>query len=353
MVEVSNGWSSHDRCFGQSVAFTKVCGSRAKGHRMNPRDGRRSVAPMPWWSGHRKRALALGGVLVLAAGTTVACDVVSRPAPAHPSAPAQPPKATHNSPAPSPAANTPTTPPIPAALEADFPDLQARLHAKIGIVVRPVGAGSNALVQLGDWTVGKAWSTIKVPLVIAAMREQHTEQPTEPMIKAITESDNAAAESIWAGLGDSDNAAKQVQEVLSEAGDTTTTVQSKRVRPPYTAFGQTDWTLTNQAQFLSIAACDQRNKPVLDMMGKVESGQQWGLGVIPKTEIKGGWGPSESNRYLVRQIGIVPTPNGLTVVAMAAEPESGLFDDGTQNLTDIANWLQAHRDALPGAQCKP
>jgi hypothetical protein len=322
---------------------------------MDPRDGQRSPAeaPMPWWSRHRKWVLSLGGVLVLAAGATVACGHASGPAPVHPSTPAQPPKTTHNSSAPSPAANPPTTPPVPAALAAEFPDLQARLHAKIGVVVRPVRAGSDSQVTLGDWSVGKAWSTIKVPLVIAAMRGQHTDQPTEPMIAAITESDNVAAESIWAGLGDPDNAAKQVQAVLSEAGDTTTTVQSKRVRPPYTAFGQTDWTLTNQAQFLSTAACDQRNKPVLDLMGQVESGQQWGLGVIPKSEIKGGWGPSESGPYLVRQIGIVPTPKGLTVVAMAAEPESGSFDDGTRDLTEIAKWLQTHLDTLPAAQCKP
>jgi hypothetical protein len=322
---------------------------------MNPRDGQRSraVAPMSWWSRHRKWVHALGGVLVLAAGATVACDHASGPAPVHPSTDARPQKATPNSSVPSPVANPPTKPPIPPGLAAAFAELQAGLHAKIGVVARPVGAESNPTVTLGDWSVGKAWSTIKVPLVIAAMREQHTDQPTEPMIAAITESDNGAAESIWAGLGDPDNAARQVQAVLSEAGDTTTTVQSKRVRPPYTAFGQTDWTLTNQAQFLSTAACDQRNKPVLDLMGKVESGQQWGLGVLPKTQIKGGWGPFESGRYLVRQIGIVPTPKGLTVVAMAAEPESGSFDDGTQNLTAIAHWLQDHPDALPAAQCKP
>jgi hypothetical protein len=292
---------------------------------------------------------------VLAAGATVACEHASGPAPVHPSAPAQPPKATHNSSVPSPVADPPTKPPIPPGL-ADFAQFQAGLHGKIGIVVRPVGAGSNPTVTLGDeWTIGPAaWSTSKVPLVIAAMRQQHTDQPTEQMKAAITESDNQAAESIWEGL-DSDPviAARTVQAVLSEAGDTTTTVQSKQVRPPYTAFGQTEWTLTNQAQFLSTAACDQHNKPVLELMAQVESGQQWGLGVIPKSEIKGGWGPYESGRYLVRQIGIVPTPKGLTVVAMAAEPESGSFDDGTRDLTEIAKWLQTHRDALPGAQCKP
>jgi hypothetical protein len=236
-------------------------------------------------------------------------------------------------------------------LATDFAELQARLHAQIGIVVGPVGAGPNSLLQLGDQTVGKAWSTIKVPLVIAAMRKQNTGQVTEPMRAAITESDNAAAESIWAGLGDPDDAAKQIEAVLSESGDSTI-VQSKRVRPPYTAFGQTDWPLTNQALFLSAAACDRRNQPVLDLMGQVESEQQWGLGVLPKTQIKGGWGPSPSGKYLVRQIGIVPSAKGLTVVAIAAEPESGSFQDGTSDLTDTARWLQQHIDALPAARCK-
>jgi hypothetical protein len=125
------------------------------------------------------------------------------------------------------------------------------------------------------------------------------------------------------------------------------------VRHEYTAFGQTDWSLTNQALFLSAAACDPRDRPVLSLMGKVESEQQWGLGVLPKTEIKGGWGPSQSGSYLVRQIGILPSPKGLTVVAIAAEPDSGSFPDGTQNLTAIAHWLQDHLDALPAALCKP
>ena len=356
MVEVSNGWFSHDRCFGPSVAFTDVRGSRAKGHEMNPDDGRHlgAVAPTSWWSRHRKWVLSLGGVLVLAAGAIVAFDVVSRPSPAHPSAPAQPPKATHNSSVPSPAANPPTTPPIPADLATAFAELQAGLHAQIGVVLSPVGAGPDSQVTLGQWTHGPAWSTSKVPLVIAAMRQQHTDQPTEQMIAAITESDNKAAESIWEGL-DSDPvaAASKVDAVLRDAGDRITNVQSKQVRPPYTAFGQTDWSLTNQALFLSTAACDPHNKPVLDLMGKVESEQQWGLGVIPKTEIKGGWGPSESQRYLVRQIGILPTLKGLTVVAMAAEPDSGTFPDGTHNLTKIAQWLQDHLDALPAGQCKP
>jgi beta-lactamase class A len=127
-------------------------------------------------------------------------------------------------------------------LAADFAQLPTRLRAKTGVVLRPVGAGSKGLVTLGDWSSGPAWSTIKVPLVIAAMRQQNTGQVTAPMTAAITESDNTAAESIWEGLGDPPTAAVEVEAVLREAGDPTT-VESRKVRPEYTAFGQTDWSL--------------------------------------------------------------------------------------------------------------
>jgi hypothetical protein len=307
---------------------------------------------MSWWSRRWKWALALGGVLVVTAGAIVAYDVARRSPPVDPSAHAPPRQATPNSPVPSRVTIPSTKPPSTTALAADFAQLQTQLHAKVGIVLRPVGAGSAAPVTLGEWSSGSAWSTSKVPLVIAAMRQQNTDQVTQAMIAAITESDNQAAESIWEGLSaDPVTAATKVEAVLRATGDPTT-VQWKKVRPEYTAFGQTDWSLTNQALFLSAAACDPRDQPVLNLMGRVESEQQWGLGILPNTKIKGGWGPSESGRYLVRQIGILPTPKGLTVVAIAAEPDSGSFPDGTQDLTEIAQWLQAHLDGLPAARCK-
>jgi hypothetical protein len=213
-----------------------------------------------------------------------------------------------------------------------------------------VGAGSKGLVTLGDWSSGPAWSTIKVPLVIAAMRQQNTGQVTAPMTAAITESDNTAAESIWEGLGDPPTAAAEVEAVLREAGDPTT-VESRKVRPEYTAFGQTDWSLPNQALFVSAAACDPRDQSVLGLMSEVDNDQRWGLGVLPGAKIKGRWGPSLAGRYLVRQIGILATSKGLAVVAMAAEPESGSFADGTHDLTELAHWLQARLDTLPAAQC--
>jgi hypothetical protein len=237
------------------------------------------------------------------------------------------------------------------SLAADFGLLQAKLQAVAGIAVSAVGNG-QAPTMLGDWQSGPAWSTIKVPLIIAALREMNPPTVTAAMNAAITESDNAAAESIWAGLGDPVTAAHKVEAVLRQTGDPTT-VQSQKVRPEFTAFGQTEWSLTNQLRFISAAVCDSANAPVFDLMGQVERDQSWGIGTIPGTRFKGGWGPSPTGSYLVRQMGVLAGPNGMIAVAMAAQPTSGKFDDGTAALTEMANWLTAHFGALPTGNCGP
>jgi len=247
---------------------------------------------------------------------------------------------------------TTTAPAPPAAdagksLAAEFTTLEKELNAKIGVVISSVGANATQLV-LGDWTSGPAWSTSKVPLTMAALREKNP--PTGLMRAAITESDNAAAESIWAGLGDPVPAAHKMEAVLAQYGDPTI-VESQRTRPPFTAFGQTDWSLINQARFTAGAVCDSANKDIFTLMGQVEGGQSWGLGVIPGTRFKGGWGPSPAGNYLVRQLGVVKTPTGLTAVAVATEPASGSFNDGTQELTEVAKWLISKVTELPTGQC--
>lgn len=269
---------------------------------------------------------------------------VARPTtqtPTHPPAPvASQPSAPMASPPP-PASNDP--------LAAEFAQLQARVNAKLGVVVSAVGGGQS-FTTLGEWKEGKAWSTIKVPLVIAAYRQQNPQQVTDAMRAAITESDNAAAESVWAQLGEPQTAGQKVEQVLREAGDPTT-VEWKRVRPPYTAFGQTDWSLTNQVRFLASAFCNSKNDPIFALMGQVVANQSWGIGDIAGTQFKGGWGPSPSGNYLVRQIGILTTPTGKIAVAIAAEPASGQFNDGTKALGEVATWLTQHFGSLPAGKC--
>ena len=246
---------------------------------------------------------------------------------------------------------SPAPKPDPATdpLAAGFDELADSLDAKLGMVVIGVGPGKTA-VALGDWDSGPAWSTIKVPLAIAGLRESGAAEPTDAMVAAITRSDNDAAEQIWESLGDPATAAQKVQAVLSSYGDPTV-VESRRVRPEFSAFGQTEWSLAHQATFLAHAVCDPSNQPILDLMGQVASPQQWGLGVIPGTRIKGGWGPSPAGAYLVRQIGVISKPAGTVVVAMAAEPASGSFGDGTRDLNMVATWLDEHIDAFRSGSC--
>jgi hypothetical protein len=235
-----------------------------------------------------------------------------------------------------------------SALATDFHQL-TELNARIGVAIKAVGSDQNPVV-LGDLQTGKAWSTMKVPLAIAALHEQQSPTVTDTMVAAITESDNAAAEQIWASLGDPDTAAHKVEAVLRQAGDPTR-VESTKVRPEYTVFGQSDWALADQVRFISYAACQDNDEPILNLMGQIEPGQRWGLGTIAETRFKGGWGPSPTGRYLVRQMGVLTTPSGQAAVAIAAQPASGTLNDGTQVLTKISTWLAHHLGMLPAGEC--
>ena len=307
------------------------------------------------WLTRTRIAWALAGVVILLAtiafvqtsGVVTDRHTTPRPSPPRQSPlPIQSPLASANPPVMTPpgaaSKNTPK-------LAAEFAPLENNLQAVTGIAIGAVGDGHVPLI-LGDWPSGPAWSTMKVPLVIAALREEDPPKVTDAMTAAITESDNAAAESIWESLGDPVSAEHKVEAVLRETGDPTT-VQSQKVRPEFTAFGQTDWKLADQVRFLSKAACDSRDGPVFNMMGEITPDQRWGLAVIPNAPYKGGWGPSPSGSYLVRQIGLVSTPAGTAAIAIAAQPSSGTFSDGIAELTRIAGWIQAHIDELPAGRC--
>ncbi|WP_328354323.1 class A beta-lactamase-related serine hydrolase [Mycobacterium sp. NBC_00419] len=235
-------------------------------------------------------------------------------------------------------------------LSAAFAELSTGLSADIGLAYAPVGA-EGRVTTLGTWSSGPAWSTIKVPLALALLRQDGTQSVSGAMRSAITASDNGAAQSMWDELGAHQGAADKVQSILAEAGDPTPLVPSEVTRPGFSAFGQTLWPLSDQVRFLARAACDPRDAPVLDLMGEVVSGQRWGLGTIDGSRFKGGWGPGTDGLYLVRQYGIVDTPEGHTVVALAAVPDSGGFGDGTAVLNRMAAWLQEHLGEIGGGRC--
>ncbi len=82
----------------------------------------------------------------------------------------------------------------PPQLEASFEELAATVPATTGIAIaRP---GITEVHSLGRWSGGVAWSTIKVPLAIAALRNDRA-RAHDLVVKAITESDNHASEQLW------------------------------------------------------------------------------------------------------------------------------------------------------------
>jgi len=154
-----------------------------------------------------------------------------------------------------------TSRPLERALEASFEQLSATVPANVGIAI----ARPDRTYSLGRWWSGVAWSTIKVPLAIAALRTDRS-RAQDLVVKVITESDNPASEQLWSQLGDPVDAARQVQGVIAECGDAATVVESRRVRRGFTAFGQTQWTLHRQARFAAQLPFVPGAAAVIDLM---------------------------------------------------------------------------------------
>jgi hypothetical protein len=186
---------------------------------------------------------------------------------------------------------------------------------------------------------GVAWSTIKVPLAIAALRAD-TGGP-DLVTQAIAHSDNLAAEELWSQLGDPAAAATKVQAVIHQAGDQATVVESRRLRSGYTPFGQTQWSLAHQAQFAAGLPCVPDASPVVDLMRNLSADHRWGL-AAKGFAAKGGWGPGRASDYLVRQFAIVPTESGTVGIACAAETHDGGYEAGVDVVNTLADWLVDH-----------
>ncbi|MDH6284099.1 hypothetical protein [Prescottella agglutinans] len=229
-----------------------------------------------------------------------------------------------------------------------FNEFAQRLPAQVGIAVVPVGGG-QALTG-GTLSTDVAWSTIKVPLAIAALAADPSQIGNATA--AITTSDNQAAQAMWDSLGGGTSAAAQVRQVLTRFGDPATVVQSQVTRPGYSAFGQTEWPLISQAQFAAMLPCSDDAETVLSLMNRIASDQDWGLGALSGAQFKGGWGPGPSGQYLVRQVGIVESASGRVAVALAAAPTSGTFIDGIAALDQVTRWLGDRLSTLSaGAGC--
>ena len=159
----------------------------------------------------------------------------------------------------------------------------------------------------GELRESRAWSTMKVPVIVAAIAAGRADW--EAIEAAITRSDNDAALRLWHRL---DDGAAEVEAVLRRAGDHETTLEREPDPRGYSSFGRTVWSLPAAVSFYGALARGEllptsQTARVLDAMRRIVPEQRWGLGAAePPIPFKGGWGPSEwpEGGYEVIQVGI-------------------------------------------------
>lgn len=239
-----------------------------------------------------------------------------------------------------------------------FESLAASTPGQLGVAVAPLG-GPERIAVFGSLRAGHAWSTIKVPILVALMREGAlSSQERQAAAAALEASDNEAAASLFDRLerahGGLAGASAAVQETLAAAGDSGTAVATAPPPPgAFSTYGQTEWSLEGSTAFFRSLARGCLLSPagteyVLDLMRGVIPEQRWGLGEGGFDQswtvaMKGGWGPEASGGYLVRQSGVVQGGSAGVVVAMIVADDS--LAAGAADLTRIATWL---RESLRG-----
>ncbi|MDK8472039.1 hypothetical protein [Corynebacterium accolens] len=223
-----------------------------------------------------------------------------------------------------------------------------RIAANYGNVGIAVSDGTTTIAA-GRTAPETAWSTSKVPVLIAAHRAGLI--GPDVVTSAITYSNNAAAQSAWDALGGGAQAAQAAQQVLAEAGDTTTEVQSQVTRPEFSAFGQTQWSVGDQAAFMAKLRCVNGAEPILTAMSTPDPAQSYGLRNLEGAALKGGWGPDTAGGYDVRQMGLATIGGREVAVALIASAPDGQYASAQPLLSGMALDLSKAEIAWPTPAC--
>lgn len=226
-------------------------------------------------------------------------------------------------------------------LEAIAESVSATYGGTVGIAV----AGAQGAIAGGDDGAYPAWSTSKVPISVAAYRLAPDDAQLYAPV-AIQASDNAAAENLWAAVSPED-----VNHVLSDAG-VSATINTEKIRPEFSTFGQTLLTASQEATLASHLNCLAGAGPVLSLMAGINADQAYGLGQLPGARLKGGWGPDPSGGYQVRQLALVTNSRGEDIaLALTVIPASGDYASGQAMANAVAEELRPLLGELPTAAC--
>lgn len=283
-------------------------------------------SPKSW----NKIALIVAGIaIVLAIGLVIA--MVNRPLDDEP--PAEEESTTEEAPAPSPSE---------AESEHVPDDVQALLDRAVANAGGPAAIAVVGAVA-GDDSAYPTWSTIKVPIAIAALHNDPGQAHNASA--AITVSDNAAAEAMFTSLPDG-----AADAVMNEAG-VPVPVNKEKIRAEFSIFGQTLLSTSQEATLASNLRCVEGSEQVIELMGQIAPDQSYGLGQLPGARFKGGWGPDTAGAYQVRQFGLVSAPQGDVAIAMTALPPSGTYGEGQTMLNTMASEISSELELLPKAAC--
>jgi len=221
-----------------------------------------------------------------------------------------------------------------------------KYHAKVGVAI---SAGDDT-IAVGDKGKGPVWSTIKVPIAIAALKDGADKSLVDLAIK---ESDNDAAYSLWSQVQWREGSAdKAVEELLEDYGSHADTHD--------TAFGYSTWSLKDQAVFGAELPCIEEADYVHKVLKDIVAWQKIGLSKEKRTRAKSGWGLDEDdNEYTYRQFGVHEVAGKRVGVALSvvtdgedyakAEPAVKYL---AHELVDIVDKGVEKGNIEPAAQCK-
>jgi len=244
--------------------------------------------------------------------------------------------------------------------EAEAPKESTRLNLTSvtsgldGEAAIAINSDRTGVAEAGSIGEATAWSTIKVPIALRVIEDAGgpgalSSSEAALIERAVTASDNEAAAELFTGLaaqhGGAEGAADAVTEILRRAGEDQPDV-STQGRDGFSTYGQTRWSPSEQAEFMTALAGGDLGSPqaqryVLDLMGRITS-DAWGLGSLDAPAAwKSGWGPQPDGGYLLRQMGVLEVGGDQVAVALSAAPSDGSFESGQVMMTEMASRLLA------------
>lgn len=261
----------------------------------------------------------LGSILLLILSITIFVSAVSADGDGHPEEnPTTPDAATQQL--------QPSVQARVGAVKAELVSLVSEVEKQYSVTVGVSLQADGGVLHVGDAGDLHAWSTVKIPIALAAVQHARTAdgqdrigEITEDLTRAVAASDNDAALRLWESLGSDAESAAAVDGVFRQAADPTD-AERDRTRSDYEGFGDVHWSLDNQVLFADRLACLDGAEPVLDAMGKIIPEHRQGLGLLEGARFKGGWGQETDGTYLLREFGLVGDPGSQVPVAYAVLP---------------------------------